>query len=980
MKIFISYPPLISEKGIPLLSQNRQFQWFNSPTYIYPVIPAYLATLLKEAGHEVVWDDGIAEGLRYGDWEKRLLSAHPDLIFFETKTPVVKRHWAIINDLKTKLAAKIVLLGDHVTAEPEESLRYSKVDYVLAGGDYDFGGLNLVRFLAGEAELEPGWHWRTGGEWQATSDNQEINWRDGEFKALKAASSGERQNYAAQNLDTLPMIDRELTNWRLYAYKNGNFKYMPGAYLMNARDCWWGRCSFCLTGEAQVLTIKGAKNIADIEKGDRVLTHLGNYKKVNETLKRNYEGELIEIKTNCLMPFKITPNHQVLNLPLKDLSRCLKVGQAGYLCKSNNDFSKRLDCANCELPKPYLNYKPQYIEAGQISKGDYLAVPINREIIKTAKLDLKKILNLQPTIINTWKKIADSLIKEILTLNQQGKSERDISVLLKIDRETVHRYISLEKAEQLINKSNPLKYKGGKISFEGGKNWLPADIVLKDDVYRLFGYYLAEGCVSKLKNRPNSLVISLTFNQKEREYIADVKKIFEDIFKVEVNINQNKVNHTTQITVGNSLLAKVFKNLFGDNCYNKSLPEFIMKAERVKQVELLRGIFRGDAHYRQRGTRAEYILSSASDSLSSQLVMLLLRCSAIPSVRRTKIRGKMTKEQNIITLSSIDIINLFAEKKRVEKVESLYKKGFIIGNYAYLPVTRLKKEQYKGAVYNLSVDKDHSYTANFVGVSNCSWTTLFPGQTFRVRSARLALDEVGQLIDLGVKEIMEDSGTLPVGPWLEEFCNGMIERGYNKKIVMSCNMRISGIKDPEIWKLMKRAGFRFILFGLESANQKTLDAINKNLKVEEIEPGLRMCKEAGLEPHITAMIGYPWETYEDAKKTVELAKDLFKKNCVNTLQGTVLIPYPGTPLYAKCWAEGLLNFTDYDRFDQREQVMKCPLTTEQVKELTQGLYKAFMSPKFVINKLKSIRSWSDIKFLWMAGMKVLGHLTDFSKK
>ena len=129
-----------------------------------------------------------------------------------------------------------------------------------------------------------------------------------------------------------------------------------------------------------------------------------------------------------------------------------------------------------------------------------------------------------------------------------------------------------------------------------------------------------------------------------------------------------------------------------------------MKAEREKQVELLRGIFRGDAHYRLRVQRAEYILSSAADSLASQLVMVLLRCSAIPSVRRSKIGKKMTKAQNIITLSSLDVINLFAEKKREEKLVSLYKKGFIVGDYAYLPVTHLSKDHFKGEVYNLSVD------------------------------------------------------------------------------------------------------------------------------------------------------------------------------------------------------------------------------------------------------------------------------------
>jgi hypothetical protein len=32
MKVLIAYPPLPSEKGSPMLSQNRQFQWFSEPS------------------------------------------------------------------------------------------------------------------------------------------------------------------------------------------------------------------------------------------------------------------------------------------------------------------------------------------------------------------------------------------------------------------------------------------------------------------------------------------------------------------------------------------------------------------------------------------------------------------------------------------------------------------------------------------------------------------------------------------------------------------------------------------------------------------------------------------------------------------------------------------------------------------------------------------------------------------------------------
>jgi radical SAM superfamily enzyme YgiQ (UPF0313 family) len=262
----------------------------------------------------------------------------------------------------------------------------------------------------------------------------------------------------------------------------------------------------------------------------------------------------------------------------------------------------------------------------------------------------------------------------------------------------------------------------------------------------------------------------------------------------------------------------------------------------------------------------------------------------------------------------------------------------------------------------------------------CAWTIFFPGEKFRTMSAEKALDEVGNLIKLGAREIMEDSGTLPLGAWLQEFCQGMTERGYNKKVTISCNMRINGIKDLATWQMMKNAGFRFILFGLESANQETLDKINKELKVEEIEPGLKMCKDALLEPHITAMVGYPWETKEMAGATINMAKNLFKRGYVDTIQGTIVIPYPGTPLYKYCQENNLFLTEDYSSFDQREMVMKSPLSSEETKGLVQDLYKSFMSFEFIWRKITSLRTLDDVKFIFMAGWKWMGKMMDFRKK
>jgi len=220
MRVLITYPPLAGP-GSPTLGQNRQFQWFRRPTFIYPLVPASAATLLKSAGFDVVWKDAIAEGMSWDAYERWLLTVRPDLIAIETKTPVVRRHWRMLARMCEWLPeTRLVLMGDHVTALPEESLRNSPADFILTGGDYDFSLLGIARHVAGGSPLPPGIYYREG-------------------TAIK--NSGPFQLTA--ELNTLPFIDRELTNWREYGERL--YKALPFTYIAAGRDCAYGRCSFC---------------------------------------------------------------------------------------------------------------------------------------------------------------------------------------------------------------------------------------------------------------------------------------------------------------------------------------------------------------------------------------------------------------------------------------------------------------------------------------------------------------------------------------------------------------------------------------------------------------------------------------------------------------------------------------------------------------------------------------------------------------
>ena len=50
----------------------------------------------------------------------------------------------------------------------------------------------------------------------------------------------------------LPPPDRELTDAKNPKYQNnGNFKYLPGTYMLSAGGCWHGKCTFCVEKNEQ---------------------------------------------------------------------------------------------------------------------------------------------------------------------------------------------------------------------------------------------------------------------------------------------------------------------------------------------------------------------------------------------------------------------------------------------------------------------------------------------------------------------------------------------------------------------------------------------------------------------------------------------------------------------------------------------------------------------------------------------------------
>lgn len=133
----------------------------------------------------------------------------------------------------------------------------------------------------------------------------------------------------------------------------------------------------------------------------------------------------------------------------------------------------------------------------------------------------------------------------------------------------------------------------------------------------------------------------------------------------------------------------------------------------------------------------------------------------------------------------------------------------------------------------------------------------------------------------------------------------------------------SKASDYEV-EMMKRAGAYTLKFGAESGSQKTLDLMNKGIKIEQTLAVNQRVKKFDIIPAYSLMVGYPTETFEDIDQTIDLAFRLRQENKKAQFETmAIYTPLPGTPDYKLALAHGLIPpmsleqwadwiFDDYD--------------------------------------------------------------------
>ncbi|MBI2971739.1 MAG: SufD family Fe-S cluster assembly protein [Candidatus Aenigmarchaeota archaeon] len=390
----------------------------------------------------------------------------------------------------------------------------------------------------------------------------------------------------------------------------------------------------CFTKGAPVVTADGSKPIEDVKVGDNVLTHALQHKTVYHTHVRPYTGPLYSIQYygDTSEDIKVTSEHPFLAVK-----------------RQKSEYKN-------------IAWEPEWIEAGRLEKGDYIAIPIDRTVRDEAERDFQ------------------------VRIGRGRHGFRNVNLRIKTDA----------------------------------------------DFFRMAGYYLAEGSII------GGHYLSFTFNEKERQFIDDVKSILERYFGKKP-IENKPYKNGISIVLSSTAAARFFESQFGKGAQNKHIPKWVLHESMEKQKELIKGFWRGDGsfmmHQYSWGVKRMFRMNTVSKRLAKSIRDILLRMNIFASINVQNRHGNRKAMYCVYVGGSY--LRIFAEtvgaypsnevavghQVMFQMLKNINAKSYaqITESYAFVPIKSISSRNVENVpVFNFSVEDDESYVANGVIVHNCT--------------------------------------------------------------------------------------------------------------------------------------------------------------------------------------------------------------------------------------------------------------------
>ena len=210
----------------------------------------------------------------------------------------------------------------------------------------------------------------------------------------------------------------------------------------------------------------------------------------------------------------------------------------------------------------------------------------------------------------------------------------------------------------------------------------------------------------------------------------------------------------------------------------------------------------------------------------------------------------------------------------------------------------------------------------------------------RYWSPEFIIKEFDKLVELGVYTIkITDEMFLLNRKYYVPLCEMLRDRGYGKFLRMWAYSRVDTVRRPDLLKLVREAGIKWLALGIESGDKTVRLEVSKG-KFEDVDINkvIQQVHDADIEVMANYIFGLPGDTKESMQKTLDLSKEL----CTFGWNAYAAMALPGSKLYKEAIKNNIPLPKSYEGFSfHGYETLPLPTETLTASEVLAFRDKAF---------------------------------------
>ena len=242
------------------------------------------------------------------------------------------------------------------------------------------------------------------------------------------------------------------------------------------------------------------------------------------------------------------------------------------------------------------------------------------------------------------------------------------------------------------------------------RNEIPKILSYTKELFRWFGYYLAEGMIlftSDKRYEKKCRGVSFTISINEKRLLKEIMFSGEEIFGVKPKLIEILNRNAYRINFYNTQLGELIYCLFNTGSSKKRIHQSLMSAPNELLRELINGWLKGDGWV----CKANDLIigNTTSIELAKQIYLILINLGELPalglSAHKNQNRNK-AREQGYYLRHNLYNIRLYKNKNRSHRKQNR--------NYVFSPILNINFKFYEGYIYKLKIKNSFSLQVNYI--------------------------------------------------------------------------------------------------------------------------------------------------------------------------------------------------------------------------------------------------------------------------